>query len=99
MKYKKVLLFYKIVVNDRINYECLVIKKLVFINYFLIILDMIEYVDNNGILIGLGRGSVVGLLISYLLGIIKINFLKYNFLFERFLNIDKVLWFDIDIDI
>lgn len=99
MKYKKVLLFYKIVVNDRINYECLVIKKLGFINYFLIILDMIEYVDNNGILIGLGRGSAVGLLISYLLGIIKINFLKYNFLFERFLNIDKVLWFDIDIDI
>ncbi|MCE6061458.1 DNA polymerase III subunit alpha [Mycoplasmopsis agalactiae] len=98
-KHKKALLPYKTAVNDRINYECSVIKKLGFINYFLIISDMIEYADNNGISIGPGRGSAAGSLISYLLGITKINPLKYNLLFERFLNIDKVSWPDIDIDI
>lgn len=98
-KHKKALLPYKTAVNDRINYECSVIKKLGFINYFLIISDMIEYTDNNGISIGPGRGSAAGSLISYLLGITKINPLKYNLLFERFLNIDKVSWPDIDIDI
>lgn len=98
-KHKKALLPYKTAVNDRINYECSVIKKLGFVNYFLIISDMIEYADNNGISIGPGRGSAAGSLISYLLGITKINPLKYNLLFERFLNIDKVSWPDIDIDI
>ncbi|MCE6115042.1 DNA polymerase III subunit alpha [Mycoplasmopsis agalactiae] len=99
VKHKKALLPYKTAVNNRINYECSVIKKLGFINYFLIISDMIEYADNNGISIGPGRGSAAGSLISYLLGITKINPLKYNLLFERFLNIDKVSWPDIDIDI
>ncbi|EIN14980.1 DNA polymerase III, alpha subunit [Mycoplasmopsis agalactiae 14628] len=99
IKHKKALLPYKTAVNDRINYECSVIKKLGFINYFLIISDMIEYADSNGISIGPGRGSAAGSLISYLLGITKINPLKYNLLFERFLNIDKVSWPDIDIDI
>ncbi len=86
-------------INDRINYECSVIKELGFINYFLIISDMIEYADANDISIGPGRGSASGSLISFLLGITKINPLKYNLLFERFLNVDKVSWPDIDIDI
>ncbi|WHL54341.1 DNA polymerase III subunit alpha [Mycoplasmopsis bovis] len=99
LKHKKALSPYQTVINDRINYECSVIKELGFINYFLIISDMIEYADANDISIGPGRGSASGSLISFLLGITKINPLKYNLLFERFLNVDKVSWPDIDIDI
>ncbi len=84
LKHKKALSPYQTVINDRINYECSVIKELGFINYFLIISDMIEYADANDISIGPGRGSASGSLISFLLGITKINPLKYNLLFERF---------------
>ncbi|QSF13970.1 DNA polymerase III subunit alpha [Mycoplasma sp. Mirounga ES2805-ORL] len=85
--------------KDRLNYEIQIIDDLGFINYFLIIQDIVNWSRDNGIEIGPGRGSAAGSLVSYLLGITKINPLKYDLLFERFLNPKRVSWPDIDIDI
>ncbi|MFV8489216.1 DNA polymerase III subunit alpha [Mycoplasma sp. 31_09] len=87
------------VVTKRVYYEYNVIKKLGFLDYFLIIQDIINYAKNKGIAIGPGRGSASGSLISYLLGITDINPLEFDLLFERFLNVDRVSLPDIDIDI
>ncbi|ADE19659.1 DNA polymerase III subunit alpha [Mycoplasma crocodyli] len=86
-------------VMERLTYEYKTIVKLGFCSYFLIIKDVIDFAKNKGIYIGPGRGSAAGSLISFLLGITKINPLKYNLLFERFLNVDRVTMPDIDIDI
>lgn len=86
--------------SSRIDQEFSIIQKGGFIDYFLILWDIIRYCKENNILTGLGRGSAAGSLISYLLGITKINPIKYNLLFERFLNearINKSLP-DIDLD-
>ncbi|WP_027120861.1 DNA polymerase III subunit alpha [Mycoplasmopsis lipofaciens] len=96
---KKELLPYKNIFIERINYEFDVIKKLGYIDYFLIIQDLVNWAKKQNIAIGPGRGSAAGSLISYLLNITTINPLKYNLLFERFLNSDRVSWPDIDIDI
>ncbi|UUD35516.1 DNA polymerase III subunit alpha [Mycoplasmopsis caviae] len=85
--------------NKRLEYEFNVIKKLGYINYFLIIQDLINWAKSQKIAIGPGRGSASGSLVSYLLNITEINPLKYNLLFERFLNPERVSWPDIDIDI
>ncbi|MFV8467556.1 DNA polymerase III subunit alpha [Mycoplasma sp. 46852] len=87
------------VVTSRVYYEYNVIKKLGFLDYFLIIQDIINYAKSHGIAIGPGRGSASGSLISYLLGITDINPLEFDLLFERFLNVDRVSLPDIDIDI
>lgn len=85
--------------KNRLNQEYLVIKKMGFINYFLVVQDYINFAKNNNIPVGPGRGSAAGSLISYALGITDIDPIKYNLLFERFLNIKRNSMPDIDIDI
>ncbi len=84
--------------KDRLDYEVSVIERMGYINYFLIVWDFIRYAKENGIPSGPGRGSAAGSIVSYLLGITSIDPLKYNLLFERFLNPDRVSMPDIDID-
>ena len=84
--------------RDRLNYELSVIKKMGFENYFLVVWDYVKYAKKNNILVGPGRGSAAGSLVSYTLGITDIDPLKYNLYFERFLNPDRVTMPDIDVD-
>lgn len=84
---------------EKTKYEYEIISKKGFLGYFLIVKDFIEWAENNNILIGAARGSAAGSLISYLLGITKIDPLKYNLLFERFLNPERNALPDIDVDI
>lgn len=86
------------VYQDRLNYELSVIDKMNFVDYFLIVYDYVLYAKKNNILVGPGRGSAAGSLVSYTLGITEIDPIKYNLLFERFLNIDRITMPDIDID-
>lgn len=85
--------------KNRLNKEFAVIKKMGYINYFLVVQDYINYAKNNGIPVGPGRGSAAGSLISYCLGITDVDPLKYNLLFERFLNVKRNSMPDIDVDI
>lgn len=89
-------------VNDiymkRLLYELDVIKKMGFSDYFLIVYDYIKYAKNNNILVGPGRGSGASSLVSYSLGITEVDPIKYNLLFERFLNIERITMPDIDTD-
>ena len=84
--------------QERLDYELSVIKKMGFVDYFLIVYDYVLYAKKNGILVGAGRGSAAGSLVSYTLGITDIDPIKYNLLFERFLNPERVTMPDIDID-
>ena len=84
--------------KERLNYELDVIKKMGFVDYFLIVYDYVLYAKKNNIGVGPGRGSAAGSLVSYCLGITNIDPLKYNLLFERFLNPKRVSMPDIDID-
>ena len=84
--------------KERLEYELSIINKMNFCNYFLIVWDYVKYAKKNNILVGPGRGSAVGSLVSYTLGIIDIDPLKYNLLFERFLNPERITMPDIDID-
>lgn len=84
--------------NERLDYELNVIKQMGYVDYFLIVWDFIKYSKDNNIMVGPGRGSAAGSLVSYCLGITNINPLKYNLLFERFLNPERVSMPDIDID-
>ena len=84
--------------KDRLIYELNIIKKMGFSNYFLIVYDFIKYAKTHDILIGPGRGSCVGSLVSYSLGITDVDPIKYDLLFERFLNISRVTMPDIDTD-
>ena len=83
---------------DRLEYEIDVIKKMGYVDYFLIVEDFIKYAKNNGIAVGPGRGSAAGSIVAYALEITDIDPLKFNLLFERFLNPDRVSMPDIDID-
>lgn len=82
----------------RLNHELDVINKMGFVDYFLIVYDYVLYAKKNNILVGPGRGSAAGSLVSYVIGITDIDPLKYNLLFERFLNPARVTMPDIDID-
>lgn len=82
----------------RLEYELSVIKKTGFATYFLIVQDFVNWAKKNGVLVGPGRGSAAGSLISYLLNITNIDPLIYNLLFERFLNPDRISPPDIDLD-
>lgn len=82
----------------RLAHELEVITNLNFINYFLIVSDYVNFAKQNGILVGYGRGSAPGSLVSYLLGITHVDPLEHNLLFERFLNPFRVTMPDIDID-
>ena len=83
---------------NRSNYELDVIIKMGFSDYFLIVSDYVRFAESVGILVGPGRGSAAGSLVSYLLKITKIDPLKYDLLFERFLNPSRKKMPDIDID-
>lgn len=82
----------------RLDYELKVIKNMGFCNYFLVVWDYVKYAKQNNILVGPGRGSAAGSLVSYTLGITEIDPIKYDLLFERFLNPERVTMPDIDID-
>ncbi len=86
------------VYNERLNYELSVINKMGFDDYFLIVWDYVLYAKKNGVLVGPGRGSACSSLVAYTLGITNVDPIKYNLLFERFLNIERVTMPDIDID-
>jgi len=83
---------------DRLNYELETIINMKFEDYFLIVTDLINYAHKNNIYVGPGRGSCVGSLVAYCLGITHLDPLKYGLLFERFLNAERVSMPDIDID-
>ena len=85
-------------IQNRIDYELSVIEKTGFADYFLIVQDFVNWAKDHGIVVGPGRGSAAGSIISYILNITDIDPLKYNLLFERFLNPERVEMPDIDID-
>ncbi len=85
-------------VQERLDYELEMIKKMGFSSYFLIVQDFVNWAKEQRIVVGPGRGSVGGSLVSYLLGITSIDPLKYNLLFERFLNPSRISMPDIDLD-
>ena len=84
--------------KNRLNYELGVIKTMGYVDYFLIVWDFIRYARDNDIMVGPGRGSAAGSLVAYTLGITKLDPIKYNLLFERFLNPERVSMPDIDVD-
>ncbi len=84
--------------KNRIIYELSVIEKMNFVDYFLIVYDFVLFAKKHNILVGPGRGSGAASLVNYALGIINIDPLKYNLIFERFLNPDRITMPDIDID-
>lgn len=82
----------------RLKYELDVIIKMHFEDYFLVVYDFIKYAKKNDILVGPGRGSAAGSLVAYSLGITEVDPIKYNLLFERFLNPERITMPDIDTD-
>lgn len=84
--------------EERLESELDVIKKMNFSGYFLIVADFVNHAKKDGIRVGPGRGSAAGSLVCYALGITNVDPLKYNLLFERFLNPDRISMPDIDID-
>ncbi len=85
-------------ITARAEYELGVIEKSGFVEYFLIVWDFIHYAESIGIPVGPGRGSGVGSIVAYAIGITKVDPLKYSLLFERFLNAERVSMPDFDID-
>ena len=85
-------------VQKRIEYELGVIKNMDYVDYFLIVWDFIRYAKEKEIMVGPGRGSAVGSIVAYALKITDIDPLRYNLIFERFLNPERVSMPDIDID-
>lgn len=83
---------------ERLNYELSIINKMNYDDYFLIVWDFIKYAKQNDILVGPGRGSAAGSLVAYCLGITEVDPLKYDLLFERFLNPERISMPDIDTD-
>ena len=84
--------------RERLTYELETIHSMGFVDYFLITWDFIKYARDHGIMVGPGRGSAAGSIVSYTLGITNIDPIKYNLLFERFLNPERLTMPDIDID-
>ena len=84
--------------RERLDYELGIIKRMGYVDYFLIVWDFINYAKSNDIMVGPGRGSAAGSIVSYCLKITNIDPIKYNLLFERFLNPERVSMPDIDID-
>ena len=83
---------------DRLNYELEVISSMGYVDYFLIVSDFVKFAKNNGIPVGPGRGSGAGSLVAYCIGITAVDPIKYNLIFERFLNPERVTMPDFDID-
>ncbi len=84
--------------KERLTYELTTIRTMGFVDYFLIVWDFINFARSNGIMVGPGRGSAAGSLVSYCLKITNIDPIRYQLLFERFLNPERVSMPDIDID-
>ena len=84
--------------KPRLEYELSVIQKMGYVDYFLIVWDFIHFARENDIMVGPGRGSAAGSLVSYTLGITKLDPIRYSLLFERFLNPERVSMPDIDVD-
>ncbi len=84
--------------KERLSYELSVIRTMGYVDYFLIVWDFIKYAKDHGIMVGPGRGSAAGSIVSYCLGITTIDPIKYQLLFERFLNPERVSMPDIDVD-
>jgi DNA polymerase-3 subunit alpha len=85
-------------VTERLEYELGVIEKTGFADYFLIVQDFVNWAKDHGIAVGPGRGSAAGSIVSYVLNITDVDPIKYNLLFERFLNPERISMPDIDID-
>ena len=85
-------------VTQRIEYELGVIEKMAYEAYFLIVADFVNWGKNQGIIIGPGRGSAAGSIVAYCMNITDLDPLKYNLMFERFLNPDRISMPDIDLD-
>ncbi len=83
---------------DRLEYELSVIENMGYVDYFLIVADFIQYARDNGIPVGPGRGSGAGSICAYCMGITNVDPIKYNLIFERFLNPERVSMPDIDVD-
>ncbi len=84
--------------QERLKYELDTIRNMGYVDYFLIVWDFIKYAKDHGIAVGPGRGSAAGSIVSYCLGITDIDPLRYQLLFERFLNPERVSMPDIDVD-
>ncbi|MDO5397087.1 MAG: DNA polymerase III subunit alpha [bacterium] len=84
--------------RNRLEYELGVIKSMGFVDYFLIVRDFIHFAKTHGVPVGPGRGSAAGSIVAYTLGITNIDPIRYNLIFERFLNPERVSMPDIDID-
>ena len=84
--------------RDRLDFELNTIRQMGYVDYFLIVWDYINYARENGIMVGPGRGSAAGSIVSYCLRITDIDPIRYNLLFERFLNPERVSMPDIDVD-
>ena len=85
-------------IEERLDYELGVIKQMGYVEYFLIVWDFINYAKSQGIMVGPGRGSAAGSIVAYTLHITDIDPIKYNLIFERFLNPERVSMPDIDVD-
>lgn len=85
-------------IRERLHHELNIIEQMGFSDYFLIVADMVDFAKTNNIVVGPGRGSAAGSLVAYLLGITDIDPIKYELLFERFLNPNRMTMPDIDID-
>ncbi len=86
------------VYQDRLAYEMAVLKKMGFAGYFLLVEDLVVWAKNNGIIVGPGRGSVGGSLVAYLIGITDVDPIRFNLLFERFINPERLDLPDADLD-
>lgn len=84
--------------KERLEYELSTIENMGYVEYFLIVWDFINYAKKNGIMVGPGRGSAAGSIVAYTLKITDIDPIKYNLIFERFLNPERVSMPDIDVD-
>lgn len=89
---------YRITIEQRLDYECSVIARMGYNDYFLIVWDFIRFAHSQGIMTGPGRGSSAGSLVAYCLRITDVDPIKYKLLFERFLNPERISMPDIDID-
>ncbi len=84
--------------KERLDYELGTIRNMGFVDYFLIVWDYVHFAKNHGIIVGPGRGSAAGSIVSYALGITTLDPIRYSLLFERFLNPERVSMPDIDVD-
>jgi DNA polymerase-3 subunit alpha len=84
--------------SERLRYELSVLKRMGFSGYFLLVEDLVQWAKTNGVMVGPGRGSVGGSLVAYLIGITEVDPIRFDLLFERFINPDRIDLPDADLD-